>query len=413
MIAIFCGRLRDGERPTIYGDGTQTRDYIYVGDVVARASSPPASRGVDRRGQRRHRQRDVGARHRRGHAASSSPTPPRRFEPEFAQARLGEIERSCLDVAARPRGAGLRGPDDVAGRDARDARSDAVGALRHARPAVPASPALTPLADGAAGSWWLALLRFLATTAAVPTAAAGTATLAAFLPAAQAMRAFRNVHGGRAGLARGARGALLLGLTATDRDDGHVLVRYPAGQAGKRRAQAVGTTVAQPGDGLARCPRARRSAPPSPAAPGLLDARPAAHDVDRRSVGRCSSANASGSRPHASQMIARDLGDGQLVGGGDVEVLVQAPRRGHRGDDAVGDVVDVGQRARLGAVAEDRQRRALGASARHLRDDVGDHVRDARLVLGHLARAVGVERAADRVRAGRARRARPRRRPRR
>jgi UDP-glucose 4-epimerase len=37
VIAIFCGRLQDGERPTVFGDGTQTRDYIYVGDVVAAA----------------------------------------------------------------------------------------------------------------------------------------------------------------------------------------------------------------------------------------------------------------------------------------------------------------------------------------------------------------------------------------
>jgi UDP-glucose 4-epimerase len=35
VIAIFCGKLRAGERPTVFGDGKQTRDYIYVGDVVA------------------------------------------------------------------------------------------------------------------------------------------------------------------------------------------------------------------------------------------------------------------------------------------------------------------------------------------------------------------------------------------
>jgi UDP-glucose 4-epimerase len=34
VIAIFCGKLLDGARPTIYGDGTQTRDYVFVGDVV-------------------------------------------------------------------------------------------------------------------------------------------------------------------------------------------------------------------------------------------------------------------------------------------------------------------------------------------------------------------------------------------
>jgi UDP-glucose 4-epimerase len=35
VIAIFCGKLLEGGRPTVYGDGTQTRDYDYVGDVVA------------------------------------------------------------------------------------------------------------------------------------------------------------------------------------------------------------------------------------------------------------------------------------------------------------------------------------------------------------------------------------------
>src|SRR5262245_2773841 len=35
VIAIFCGRLLAGQRPTVYGDGRQTRDYIHVDDVVA------------------------------------------------------------------------------------------------------------------------------------------------------------------------------------------------------------------------------------------------------------------------------------------------------------------------------------------------------------------------------------------
>jgi UDP-glucose 4-epimerase len=34
VVAIFCGRILDGKAVTIYGDGTQTRDYVYVGDVV-------------------------------------------------------------------------------------------------------------------------------------------------------------------------------------------------------------------------------------------------------------------------------------------------------------------------------------------------------------------------------------------
>ena len=35
VIAIFCGKLLDGSKPTVFGDGLQTRDYVYVGDVVA------------------------------------------------------------------------------------------------------------------------------------------------------------------------------------------------------------------------------------------------------------------------------------------------------------------------------------------------------------------------------------------
>jgi UDP-glucose 4-epimerase len=34
VIAIFSKQLRQGDRPTIYGDGTQTRDFIHVSDVV-------------------------------------------------------------------------------------------------------------------------------------------------------------------------------------------------------------------------------------------------------------------------------------------------------------------------------------------------------------------------------------------
>ena len=35
VVAIFCGRLTAGESPTVFGDGRQTRDFVYVGDIVA------------------------------------------------------------------------------------------------------------------------------------------------------------------------------------------------------------------------------------------------------------------------------------------------------------------------------------------------------------------------------------------
>ncbi|MEO0225575.1 MAG: GDP-mannose 4,6-dehydratase, partial [candidate division WOR-3 bacterium] len=44
VVAIFIGRIAEGKPCIIYGDGKQTRDYIYIGDVVEanyRALSSP------------------------------------------------------------------------------------------------------------------------------------------------------------------------------------------------------------------------------------------------------------------------------------------------------------------------------------------------------------------------------------
>ncbi len=35
VIPIFCGYVLSGEEPPLYGDGSQTRDYVYVGDAVS------------------------------------------------------------------------------------------------------------------------------------------------------------------------------------------------------------------------------------------------------------------------------------------------------------------------------------------------------------------------------------------
>jgi UDP-glucose 4-epimerase len=95
VIAIFCGLLRSGARPTVYGDGTQTRDYIYVGDVVAAALAAaesevtgPLNIGTGRETSVLELAEALG---RLGEAEN--------FEPELAPARPGEVQRIALDAA--------------------------------------------------------------------------------------------------------------------------------------------------------------------------------------------------------------------------------------------------------------------------------------------------------------------------
>jgi len=96
VIAIFCGRFLDGGRPKVFGDGRQTRDYIYVGDLVGAlvAAGEHDAQGAFNVGTEE--ETDVlgliDAIRAAGDAGEDA------FAPEFAPARLGELERSCLAV---------------------------------------------------------------------------------------------------------------------------------------------------------------------------------------------------------------------------------------------------------------------------------------------------------------------------
>ena len=98
VAAIFCGKAIRGERPLIFGDGGQTRDYIYVGDIVAAnllAAERPGADGEYNVGTEVESSvNDLLAALRE----QLEPGEVARFEPEYAPARLGEIHRSCLDA---------------------------------------------------------------------------------------------------------------------------------------------------------------------------------------------------------------------------------------------------------------------------------------------------------------------------
>jgi UDP-glucose 4-epimerase len=98
VVAIFCGKLLAGERPTIFGDGRQTRDYVYVGDIVeanlAAAAHPEAHGSFNTGTGIESSVLEVVAALREAAGVGQDG-----FEPEFAPARPGELQRSWLDVA--------------------------------------------------------------------------------------------------------------------------------------------------------------------------------------------------------------------------------------------------------------------------------------------------------------------------
>ena len=102
VVAIFMGLLRDGGTPTIFGEGLQTRDYVYVGDVVgAMLRAVAQDGGVFNIGTGV--ETSVVGLFDAIRIASGIDR-----EPGFAPARLGELQRSVLDTSLAERELGWR-----------------------------------------------------------------------------------------------------------------------------------------------------------------------------------------------------------------------------------------------------------------------------------------------------------------
>lgn len=95
VVAIFSQRLLSGAPTRVFGDGGNTRDYVYVDDVVEafiRAGTVPAAAGL-----RFNVGTGVETSDRELHSlvsgAVGAPD-----DPEYAPARLGDVARSALDA---------------------------------------------------------------------------------------------------------------------------------------------------------------------------------------------------------------------------------------------------------------------------------------------------------------------------
>jgi UDP-glucose 4-epimerase len=98
VIAIFLDRLRDGQDAEIFGDGEQTRDFVYVGDVVAAliaAGASPES-GVYNVGT------GVATTIRDLHRLCAETVGVDR-EPRFLPARPGDLRHSVIDPSLTAR----------------------------------------------------------------------------------------------------------------------------------------------------------------------------------------------------------------------------------------------------------------------------------------------------------------------
>ncbi len=104
VVAIFARALLSGKPTKVFGDGSNTRDYVYVDDVVdafVKAAGPAGG------GQRFNVGTGVETSDRQLHsavaAAVGAPD-----DPESHPPRLGDLKRSCLDIGLAERVLGWR-----------------------------------------------------------------------------------------------------------------------------------------------------------------------------------------------------------------------------------------------------------------------------------------------------------------
>jgi UDP-glucose 4-epimerase len=102
VVAIFLRSVAEGVTPTIFGDGSQERDYVYVGDVVAATLAAVGRAGgvFNVATGRATSVLELVAGMRRATGTE--------FAVEHGPERLGDLQRSVLDPGLAARGLGWR-----------------------------------------------------------------------------------------------------------------------------------------------------------------------------------------------------------------------------------------------------------------------------------------------------------------
>ena len=109
VVAIFCEAARDGGRPTVFGTGLQTRDYVHVADVVAALLAAEASDDPGPLNVGTGIETSVLELVELIGGASGRTD----FEPEFAPPRTGEVARISIDPARAASELGWRAEMDL------------------------------------------------------------------------------------------------------------------------------------------------------------------------------------------------------------------------------------------------------------------------------------------------------------
>ncbi|OBJ31834.1 NAD-dependent epimerase/dehydratase family protein [Mycolicibacter heraklionensis] len=95
VVAIFAQALLEGRPTKVFGDGSNTRDYVFVDDVVDAFVRVSGEQG---NGQRFNVGTGVETSDRQLHTAVAAAVGAS-DDPEFHPPRLGDLKRSCLDIS--------------------------------------------------------------------------------------------------------------------------------------------------------------------------------------------------------------------------------------------------------------------------------------------------------------------------